>query len=478
MKKILIVTSEPENYVPVELEKAGKKHNIEIFIALTENFSYTFSGDGKIEVRYFNPEDDVKFNVKDFDFCIPRLNDDNLSLKESLLQAIEDAGVKSINTAQGMITCQEKLLTEHVLNKHQIKTPKTKAVLGASGLVEDDFNYPVIVKTNTGSQGIGVMKIDSFASLKSVAQFLSEKQIAFLVQEYIEHKFSYRIIMLGNELLAANKRSVPDSDFRSNSHQNGKLVKNTEKYNPSENELAISRNIAKILGTDFCAIDYLLSDDGVMTVLEVNGSPGLEAIQEDHPDVNLTETVILYVAKLLGEVNDNVEREQSSEEDPKEEKTEDEEEIENKDTDNKEDEKNSEENKEKTNDFIGETEHVIIKRFNDEKPIEAKVDTGADSCSIHGENIQFADDEKTVKFEFNDVIYRVPVEKVVRIVKADHEKIRRAVIKMNVVFKDKEYKGIEITIADRGELEYDFLIGKNLLADSETPVKIEKSEEE
>lgn len=463
MKKILIVTSEPENYVPVELEKAGKQHGMEVTIALTENFSYVFSGDGKCEVRYFNPEDDVNFDVKDYDFCIPRLNDDNLSLKKSLLQVIEDVGVKMINTADGMLKCQEKLLTERALNKEGVKTPKTKAVLGATSLVEDDFSYPVIVKTDTGSQGIGVMKIDSYSSLKSVAQLLSEKQIPFLVQEYIEHKFSYRIIMLGDELLASNKRSVPDADFRSNSHQNGKLVKNTEKYEPSENELTISRQVAKILGTEFCAIDYLLSDDGVMTVLEVNGSPGLEAIQEDHPDVNLAEAVMLFIAKQLGEVDNSVEPGKA----PEEEKSEDEEE-----------EKEETENSKDQEEFVGETEHVIIKRFNDEKPIEAKVDTGADSCSIHGENIQFSDDEKTVKFEFNDVIYRVPVEKIVRIVKADHEKIRRAVIKMNIIFKDKEYNGVEITIADRGELAFDFLIGKNLLADSELPVKIEKSEEE
>lgn len=455
MKKILIITSEPENYVPVELEKAGKKFGLDVTIALTENFSFVFDN-GKNEVNYLDSENNISFNVKDFDFCIPRLNDDNLSLKKSLLQNIEDVGVKMINSANGMLTCQEKLLTERALNKQNIVTPKTKSVLSASGLLKDDFNFPVIIKTDTGSQGIGVMKIDSFGSLKSVVQMLCEKQIPFLIQEFFEHKFSYRIIMLGGELLAANKRCVPDSDFRSNSHQNGKLIKNTEKHNPSEVELSNSRKIVEILDTQFCAIDYLLNEDGIMTVLEVNGSPGLEAIQQDHPDTNLAEKVILYVATLLGVTTDNIEVGPAPEEESVEEKP--------------------EEESEKNN-SVGEVEHVIIKRFNNEQPIEAKVDTGADSCSIHGDNIQFADDEKTVKFEFNDVIYRVPVEKIVRIVKADHEKIRRAVIKMNIIFKDKEYNGVEITIADRGNLEYDFLIGKNLLADSETPIIIKREEE-
>jgi RimK family alpha-L-glutamate ligase len=385
-----------------------------------------------------------------------------------------------INTANGMETCQEKILTQRALSAAKIKTPKTKIVTDASQINEDDFKFPVIVKTNTGSQGIGVMKIDSFASLKSVLQLLCEKQIAFLIQEYIEHKFSYRIIMLGDELLASNKREVPQSDFRSNSHQNGKLVKNTEKYNPESNELEISKQIVNILGCKFCAIDYLLSDDDdrVMTVLEVNGSPGLEAIQEDHPDVNLAESVILYCAKQIGQ---EINAKPGPAPTPEKEEIEDEEEEEKPEdaSEQPEDKENTEEQPEETNDnFAGETEEVIVKRFNDNKPIEAKVDTGADSCSIHGKDIELSDDEKAVKFEFNDTIYRIPVTRVVTIVKADHEKIRRVVITLDVTFKDKEYKNVDITVANRGNLEFDFLIGKNLLADSEIPVKIEKSEEE
>lgn len=76
MKKILIITSEPENYVPVELKKAGEKHGLEVTIALTENFSFSFLN-GETEVKYFDAENNINFDVKDYDFCISRLNDDN-----------------------------------------------------------------------------------------------------------------------------------------------------------------------------------------------------------------------------------------------------------------------------------------------------------------------------------------------------------------------------------------------------------------
>ena len=78
MKKILIVTSEPENYVPVELEKAGKNHDIEVTIALTENFSFSFLEGGESTVVYTNAETDEKFiidksDADGFNYCIPNI---------------------------------------------------------------------------------------------------------------------------------------------------------------------------------------------------------------------------------------------------------------------------------------------------------------------------------------------------------------------------------------------------------------------
>ncbi len=455
MKKILIITSEPENFVPIELKKSGEKNNVDVIIAKTENFSFTFL-DGKCKINYVDRESDLSFDLSEFEYCIPRLNDNNLEFKKNLLIAIEDSGIELMNSAKGMISCQEKILTEKYLNEHKIKTPKTKVLVNIDNLHEDDFNYPIIIKTNTGSQGVGVMKIDSFSSLKSVLQLLFEKQVSILIQEYIKHEASYRIIMLGDQVLASNKRLVPEKDFRSNSHQNGKLINNTEKHQPSENEIKICQNIGKILETNFCAIDYLIDENGEMIVLEVNGSPGLEGIQKNYPEINLSDIIINYIKSFCDE---------------KDKKFQGKNEIEH------EAENNIETKPEEKIDFINETESIVIKRFNLEQPIIAKIDTGADSCSVNGKNILIQENEKIVKFEFNNIVYIIPIEKVVNIVKADHEKTKRAVIKMDVIFKNNEYKDIEITIADREKLNFDFLIGKNLLAKCNIPILI-KSEEE
>lgn len=466
--KILIITSEPENYVPVELKKAGEKLGVEVVIAVTENFSVTYNYGADFEINYCDHENDVTITneeIRKFDLCIPRLNDSNLELKKELLLALNALNLLKLNTAGGMIACQEKISTERILSTEGIPTPKTKFILGPNGIGHEDFTYPVIMKTNTGSQGIGVMKLDSYESVKSVGQVLHEKCIPFLIQTCIPHEFSYRMIMLGDKVLAANKRAVPKDEFRSNSHQNGKLIKNTEKYEPSQEEIELGIKIVMLLGCKFCAIDYLI-DDGKFIILEVNGSPGLEGIQEDYPDVNLSEELLKYCMSIddpievasdsiVGPDIDEIPNPEMTEIPP------------NMDVASVDDEN-----------FVGETEEIIIERFNNDEPIEAKVDTGADSCSIHGENIVISDDNEVVTFEFNNIIYKIPVEKTILIVKADHEKTKRAIIKMNVIFKGKTYDNIHITVADRSDLAYNFLIGKNLLAEINEPIKIEKSEEE
>jgi hypothetical protein len=96
--------------------------------------------------------------------------------------------------------------------------------------------------------------------------------------------------MLGDKVLASNKKSNEDADFRTNSH----LGSTTEKHEPNEKEIAICKTISSGFKCNFCAIDYLLVNDEVI-VLEVNGSPGLEYIQKDYPDRNLTDEIVKYI---------------------------------------------------------------------------------------------------------------------------------------------------------------------------------------
>ena len=92
--------------------------------------------------------------------------------------------------------------------------------------------YPVVMKTLTGTQGIGVSLIESEKSLISVAQSLWKFNAALLIQEYMEFDFDIRTIVIDGRVLASTKRISAKKDFRSNKHREAK----TEPYELSDDE--------------------------------------------------------------------------------------------------------------------------------------------------------------------------------------------------------------------------------------------------
>ena len=80
------------------------------------------------------------------------------------------------NTRGAMQTCNNKLTTALLFEKFGIPTPRTAFVSNEKNI--DDAmklignKFPVVLKTLTGTQGIGVVKVDSYESLVSTIQAL------------------------------------------------------------------------------------------------------------------------------------------------------------------------------------------------------------------------------------------------------------------------------------------------------------------
>jgi RimK family alpha-L-glutamate ligase len=388
--------------------------------------------------------------------------EDYLDYKIAILSHLEKMGVFILNNAKSMRTCIDKLQSQIIFANMNVKTPKT-AMLTSDTQIDFvakyfDEKFPLIVKTLFGSGGIGVAIVDSFASFKSVAQVLLDKQIPFLIQEYIEHDSSYRIITLGDKVLASNVRKKKEGkDFRTNSHQGS----DTEKYDPPEKEIELAFSLAKAVGATFAALDYIVKDDEVY-VLEINGSPGLENIQKNWPDKDLAMSVIKYCQESF----------ESKDHDERSEHTTDASKSAADDTENTTVDTGVVDLKDPSSDpvVISTVEPIIIKRINDNEPIQSRVDTGAAYCSLSGSNVE--DGDEYIKFSYGEVRYRVPVHKTIKIRTADGGSVERHVVRFNVSFKGNDYNDVEFTIADRSEMKYDVLIGRNLLEMTDALIKV------
>jgi len=119
---------------------------------------------------------------------------------------------------------------------------------------------------------------------------------------------------------------------------------------------------------------------------------------------------------------------------------------------------------------------INLLSFNGEQPINAKVDTGATVCSIHGEKIVIRNDPyspetQVVDFVFNDKKYTMGLVQSQAVQTADGGVEHRPVVQFNVRYKDQTVENVLFNINDRSEMDSSVLIGMNLL--KELDIKID-----
>lgn len=98
--------------------------------------------------------------------------------------------------------------------------------------------------------------------------------------------------------------------------------------------------------------------------------------------------------------------------------------------------------------------------------VVGKVDTGAEMCSLHAEQVQLNREERTVTFVCPQLAHsRItsPLVDQQAIKTSGGETTYRAVIRASLKIKGKILKDIEINLNDRSEMDHPMLVGQNAL---------------
>jgi len=102
--------------------------------------------------------------------------------------------------------------------------------------------------------------------------------------------------------------------------------------------------------------------------------------------------------------------------------------------------------------------------------LDAKIDTGADSCSIHCHNIEIIDAGKKVRFnlldpehnEYNEKEFELDVERITSVKSSSGHAQERVFIKSTITIFGESYDA-EISLANRKRMKYPMLIGRRFL---------------
>lgn len=118
--------------------------------------------------------------------------------------------------------------------------------------------------------------------------------------------------------------------------------------------------------------------------------------------------------------------------------------------------------------ILGEAEFAYLETA--EVKMRARIDSGAETSSLHAENIERfeRDGESWVRFstrsqeQAEPVVLELPVTRRLRIKSTNETLDRRPVVEVNVRI-GKHTERIEVSLVDRGHFEFPLLIGRNFL---------------
>ena len=168
---------------------------------------------GSVIIKNYDGKDnDVKFETASTAVFVRAGTLEN-EVGLAILGTLQNAGCFMINDRGSMLLCDNKMSVYTAFERNNILTPRTslvnneKSVLDAHKRIGGKF--PVIIKTLTGTQGIGVSKVENMESMMSVIQSLWKFDAHLLIQEFLDLTFDVRTVVLNGRIIASTKRIKP-----------------------------------------------------------------------------------------------------------------------------------------------------------------------------------------------------------------------------------------------------------------------------
>lgn len=240
----------------------------------------------------------VKINA-----VIPRINEadeQSINLATMALDVLIKNGVYSTATPDAIRLAKNKIGSLMCLAGEGIPIPRSAAVTGTEDyididkvlrIVEPNQERRLVVKTNTGTHGKGVMSANSRGEARAIVDGFLANNIPILLQQFIEpaKKGRYedlRFIVINGRCVGAMKRlSTRKDEIRANLSLGGRGLP----YKASYKEIELAEQAAKALGLSVAGVDILPSASRRL-VIEVNTSPGF--IIEEIIGVNLAGQIV------------------------------------------------------------------------------------------------------------------------------------------------------------------------------------------
>ena len=195
---------------------------------------------------------------------------------------IEARGIPVMNSPRAIERSVDKFYTTALLHEAGLPVPETVVCEGVADAMSAiramlARGGDVIIKPLFGSMGHGMVRVGDPELAFRVVRPLEHMRAVFYLQRAIEHDGrDVRAFVVGGRVMGAIERTASSGEWRTNVARGG--AARPCELPPGWEALAL--RAAAAVGADYAGVDLLPSTDGRAFVLEVNGIPGWQGLQQ------------------------------------------------------------------------------------------------------------------------------------------------------------------------------------------------------
>lgn len=285
---LAVLSRAPEAYSTRRLVEAAKDRGHHVRVMDTLRFAIDLS----------KREPDMQYRgrpLPDIDAIIPRIGASVTFFGLAVVRQFEQMDVYTPSSSTAIANSRDKLRANQILARQRLGLPATTFVRNRADVlpaIERVGGAPVVLKLLEGTQGIGVILAPDTTVAEAVIETLHSTSQNVLVQRFIAESKGrdVRAFVVGDQVVAAMRRTAKGDEFRSNVHRGG----STQAIELSDEYKKVAVRATQIMGLRVAGVDMLESDDGPL-IMEVNSSPGLEGI-EGATGLDIAGAIIDHVA--------------------------------------------------------------------------------------------------------------------------------------------------------------------------------------
>ncbi|MBD3329889.1 alpha-L-glutamate ligase [Candidatus Dojkabacteria bacterium] len=179
--------------------------------------------------------------------------------------------------------------------------------------ISENFNFPIVVKRNKGSQGNHVFLCKDLQYIrKSLRKIFDTRSKHYdyiaIAQDFITIKSEYRVIGYKGNVLLNYEKDNKDADYQGNLsplHWKGAKARLISDESLNKRIQDFIKPVFQVLPINFSGFDIAVDSDDKFWLIEINNSPGLSYFEKDN---GVNEIVKMYEFILQDLINDQNER--------------------------------------------------------------------------------------------------------------------------------------------------------------------------